>query len=146
MAMVLNCDVPEDRFYWVDKHVWARTVGEAIEVGITDAAQTLAGKVLVCRIKQVGRTLKRGSSGATIESGKWVGGVASPVSGVLVEANRSVEQDPERLNREPYGAWLYRIQPDHWDEDRLLLVTGEAALAAYREKIQTDQIPCQGRA
>ncbi|MDA8193770.1 MAG: glycine cleavage system protein H [Thermaerobacter sp.] len=145
MAIVSNCNVPEDLFYWVEKHVWARVAGDLIEVGITDAAQTLAGKVLVCRIKKPGRALKRGSSGASLESGKWVGGVSTPVSGILEETNGEAESSPEILNQAPYQSWLFRIRPDNWDQDKALLVTGQAAVDAYREKIAADNIPCQGK-
>lgn len=146
MAVVSNCKVPEELYYWVDKHVWARVVGDLIEIGITDAAQTLAGKVLVCRIKKPGRALKRGNSGASLESGKWVGGVTTPVSGVLEEANDEAQRSPEVINQDPYQAWLFRMRPDNWDEEKTLLVTGQAAVEAYQEKIRADNIPCQGNA
>lgn len=145
MAIVLNCRVPEDRFYWIDKHVWAKEVDGLVEVGITDAAQTLAGKVLVCRIKKPGRELKKGASGASLESGKWVGGVSTPVSGVLKEVNQEAEKTPDLLNQDPYGTWLFRLAPSQWDLEKSGLLSGSAAIQAYKEKIQTDGIACQQR-
>ncbi|PSR28760.1 MAG: glycine cleavage system protein H [Sulfobacillus thermosulfidooxidans] len=143
MATVSECNIPEDRYYWIDKHVWARRLaGDEIEVGITDPAQALAGKILVCRIKKVGRELKRGASAATLESGKWVGGVSTPVAGVISQINENAENDPESLNRDPYGTWLFRLHASSPDEDLALLVTGADAVSLYQQKILQDGISC----
>ncbi|CAB1128192.1 putative Glycine cleavage system H protein [Candidatus Hydrogenisulfobacillus filiaventi] len=142
MAVVRGCNVPEDRYYWIDKHVWARPVGDLIEVGITDAGQKLAGKMLVCHLKPPGRTLKRGQTGGSLESGKWVGGISTPVSGTIAEINKAVEADPEMLNNAPYDNWLFRIQPSDWEADKAQLVTGDEALKAYEAKIEADNIQC----
>ncbi len=143
LATVLNCRVPEDRYYWVDKHVWAREFGGLVEVGITDAAQTLAGKFLVCRIKKPGRELKKGGSGATLESGKWVGAVSTPVSGVIKEVNPEAEKTPILLNQDPYGTWLFRLEPTQWDLEKSDLLIGATAVQAYKAKIEADGIACQ---
>ncbi len=142
MAAESECNIPEDRYYWIDKHVWARPVGDLVEVGVTDPAQGLAGKMLVCRIKRVGRELKRGASAATLESGKWVGGVSTPLSGVIAEVNEGPEKDPEELNRDPYGAWLFRMTPTHWAEDVKELVTGASGVQEYRARIAQEGIQC----
>ncbi len=143
MAIVSGCNIPEDRYYWIDKHVWAKqTASGEVEVGITDPAQALAGKLLVCRIKKMGRELKRGASGASLESGKWVGGVPTPVAGTITAVNEDAEKDPEMLNRDPYTAWLFRLQSASFEEDVALLVTGEEAVSSYHEKIQHDGIEC----
>jgi glycine cleavage system H protein len=143
MATVSGCNIPDDRYYWIDKHVWANrlTSGE-IEVGITDPAQALAGKILVCRIKKIWRELKRGASAATLESGKWVGGVSTPAGGVISAINENAEQDPESLNRDPYGTWLFRLQAQSADEDLALLVTGSEAVSLYQQKLLQDGIQC----
>ncbi len=143
MATVSECDIPEDRYYWVDKHVWARQLASGeVEVGITDPAQALAGKMLVCRIKRVGRELKRGASAATLESGKWVGGVPTPVAGTLSAINTDAEQDPERLNRDPYGTWLFKIQSSNVQDDLNLLSLGSQAVALYQQKLLAEGIQC----
>ena len=142
MVAESECIIPEDRYYWIDKHVWARPIGDLVEVGITDPAQGLAGKMLVCRIKRAGRELKRGASAATLESGKWVGGVSTPLSGVIKEVNDVPEKDPEALNRDPYEAWLFRMAPSNWAEDAKELVTGAVGVQEYREKIAQDGIRC----
>jgi glycine cleavage system H protein len=142
MGTESNCILPEDIYYWIEKHVWAKPYGDLIEVGITDPAQGLAGKMLVCRIKRVGRELKHGASAATLESGKWVGGVSTPVAGVIAEVNTKAEEDPEVLNRDPYGTWLMRITPAHWDEDVQTLVTGQDGVRQYQAKISQDGIQC----
>lgn len=143
MAVVSNCNIPEDRYYWIDKHVWARRLASGdIEVGITDPAQALAGKLLVCRIKKTGRDLKRGANGASLESGKWVGGVPTPVAGTIIAVNEDAEKDPESVNRDPYTTWLFRLKSETFEQDVALLVTGAEAVSLYQQKIQQDGIEC----
>ncbi len=94
MPAVRNCNLPDDVYYLVEKHVWARKVGELVEVGLTDVAQNLAKGIISVTPKKVGRTLRAEQSVATVESGKWVGPVPCPVAGVLAEVNAAVIAQP----------------------------------------------------
>ena len=81
MTTAKGCDLPDDLYYFVEKHIWLRPEGEEVVMGLTDVAQHLAGKVIAVTIKKVGRSLTKGQSAATVESSKWVGPVPTPVSG-----------------------------------------------------------------
>ena len=78
MALVNNCNIPEDLYYVVDKHVWARKDGDLVTVGMTDVAQNLAKSIIAVTLKKPGRAVARGRNIATVESGKWVGPVPAP--------------------------------------------------------------------
>lgn len=143
MPAVRNCNLPEDVYYIVEKHVWARKVGDLVEVGLTDVAQNLAKTIISVTPKKVGRTLRAEQSVATVESGKWVGPVPCPVAGVLTEVNSAVVAEPGLINSDPYGAgWVARIEPTDWDADSAGLVTGPAAIAAYQEFLEREGISC----
>jgi glycine cleavage system H protein len=146
MATVNDCDLPDDLYYLVDKHVWVRPSGEgAVTVGINDVAQSLAGPIVSCTPKRAGRTVPKGQSVATIESSKWVGPVPAPVTGEIVEVNEEVRRNPAVLNQDPYGAgWLVRLKPASWETDRADLVTGAAGLEAYRAFLEANNIRCGG--
>lgn len=148
MAQVLGCNVPEDLWYNVERHVWARPEPDGtVTVGITDVAQNLAGKIIVVSPKPAGRRVEKNKSAGTLESGKWVGSVPAPVSGEVVMVNALVKSDPSVVNRDPYGeGWLLRLRPDNWERDRADLVTGPQAVEAYRQRMERDGLKCGGGA
>jgi glycine cleavage system H protein len=144
MTRIAGCDLPEDLYYHVEKHVWLRPSPDGpVTLGINDVARHLAGTVVAVTPKKAGRMLPKGQSVATIESSKWVGPVPTPVSGEIVEVNEAVRRNPGLLNDDPYGAgWLVRLRPSAWEEDRAGLVTGAAGLEAYRAFLEREGIQC----
>src|ERR1700752_3500512 len=125
MSAVLGCNIPEDLYYFIEKHVWARRDGDVVVVGLTDVAQHLAKGIISVTTKRAGRSLAKGKSVGTVESSKWVGPVPAPVSGEIVEVNEALTGDPGLLNRDPYGeGWIAKLKPDDWDSDSADLVTG----------------------
>jgi glycine cleavage system H protein len=144
MPAVRNCNLPDDVYYLVEKHVWVRQVGELIEIGLTDVAQNMAKGIISVTPKKVGRTLRAEQSVATVESGKWVGPVPCPVAGTLAEVNSAVVEAPGLINSDPYGAgWIARIQPTDWASDSLGLVTGAEGIAAYEQFLEREGISCE---
>ncbi len=144
MATINNCNLPDDLMYWPEKHVWARREADGtLAVGITDVAQHLARSIISATPKGAGNTVKKGKSAGTVESGKWVGPVAAPVSGVITEVNPALKSKPGLLNTDPYGeGWFVKMQPENWEAESGDLVTGEAGLAAYRAFLESQGINC----
>ena len=143
MPAVHNCNLPDDVYYIVEKHVWARKVGDLVEVGLSDVAQNLAKSIVSVTPKKVGKAMRVEQSIATVESGKWVGPVPCPVAGVLAEVNDAVVADPGLINSDPYGAgWIARIEPTDWDADSANLLTGSEAIAAYQAFLEREGISC----
>lgn len=145
MAIVNNCNLPHDLYYVVEKHVWARRGDDGlVTVGMTDVAQNLAKTIISVTPKSVGRTVAKGRSLATVESGKWVGPVPSPVTGEILEVNEALVSTPSTLNRDPYGeGWIARLRPEDWDADARDLVTGEDGIEAYRRFLEAEGIECE---
>ncbi len=135
MAQVRGCNIPEDRYYWVEKHAWAVPEADGtVTIGITDVAQHLAKGIINATPKEIGRTVQKGKSAGTLESGKWVGPVTSPVTGQIVQVNEAAKAKPTIINEDPYGeGWFVKIQPADWMGECASLVTGEAAIAAYQK-------------
>jgi glycine cleavage system H protein len=142
MATVRGCNIPEDRFYWVEKHVWARLeANDTVTIGITDVAQNMAKGIVNATPKEPGRTVQKGKSAGTLESGKWVGPVTSPVTGEIVEVNETMKAMPSLINSDPYGeGWFVRIKPTDWAGESVALVTGDAAIAAYQKFMEEQNI------
>jgi glycine cleavage system H protein len=143
VASVNNCNVPEDLYYLVERHVWARPEDGRVTVGLTDVAQNLAKNVLSVTVKAVGKQVKKGRSLATVESSKWVGPVPCPVGGEVVEVNEEVVSRPTLLNEDPYGqGWIVRIAPADWEGESTDLVTGPEGIEAYRAFLDAEGISC----
>lgn len=144
MTTANGCDLPDDLYYFVEKHIWLRPEGEEVVMGLTDVAQHLAGKVIAVTIKKVGRSLGKGQSAATVESSKWVGPVPTPVSGEIVATNADLVADPELINRDCYGAgWVVRLRAGNWAEESAELVTGADGLQKYTAYLAQEGISCE---
>lgn len=147
MATVRGCNLPEDLYYFIDKHVWAKEVeGGAIRVGITAVAAKLSGGKLAAitvKSKSIGQEVKQGKSVATLESSKFVGPVPAPVTGVLIRANEKLAADPNIAVADPYGeGWIAEMKPANWDGDKGSLATGADGVAKYQAKLEAENIAC----
>lgn len=145
MTDVRGCNLPEDLYYLVEKHVWARLEPTGVvRVGLTDVAQHLAKTIITVRPKAVGKTLARAQSAGTVESGKWVGPVPAPVSGEIVEVNSALVAKPSLINTDPYGeGWLLVMRPSDWEVDRAALATGADGIERYRAFLEAQGISCE---
>ena len=146
MATVSNCDLPEDLYYLIEKHVWARYEDGVITVGLTDVAQNMAKGIISVSPKAAGKRVAKGRSVATVESSKWVGPVPCPVNGEIIEVNQEAVSNPQIVNREPYGAgWIARIRADDWEAEATDLKTGADGVAAYAAFLEAEGISCAER-
>lgn len=147
MATVKGCNIPDDLFYNVENNVWARREDDGtVTIGMTTYAAALAGQIVSCTPKKVGRSVEQNKSAATVESGKWVGPVKAPVSGEVVAINEAVTSSPGTINSDSYGSgWMVKLKPSNWDGDSAALITGGAAAAAFEAKMNADGFAgCQG--
>jgi glycine cleavage system H protein len=103
-------DVPADRKYSKD-HEWAQERDGRVVVGITHFAQDQLGDVVFVGLPEPGTAVTAGEPLGEVESTKSVSDVYSPVTGKVLEKNAEVEQTPELINTDPYGAgWLVSIE------------------------------------
>ena len=139
---VRSCVLPLNLHYSVADHTWVLVNDDGTAtIGMTDVAQNLAGELLHAKPKKVGAARKRGKPVATVESSKWVGPVKSPLTGEIVAVNEELATDATLINRSPYKAgWIVRLQPSDLDAELAQLVTGQAAVDAYRERIEREDI------
>jgi len=142
MATVRGCNIPEDRFYWVEKHVWAQLEDDGtVTIGITDVAQNMAKGIVNATPKEAGRTVQRGKSAGTLESGKWVGPVTSPITGEIAAVNETMKAKPSLINSDPYGeGWFVRVKPTDWAGESVSLATGDTAVAAYQKFMEEQNL------
>jgi len=143
VADIRNCNIPDDLHYLVRSHVWARPEADLVVVGLTDVAQHMASRFIAYTPKRAGKSVEVGKSTATLESGKWVGPVPSPVAGEIVAINEAAQADPSIVNRDPYGdGWIVKVKPADWERDAQGLLTGQAALDEYATFLDEEGIDC----
>jgi glycine cleavage system H protein len=140
MASVKNCNLPDDLHYNVENNVWVRKEPDGtVTVGMTAYACALAGEVVAYTPKKVGRTVDLNKSCATVESGKWVGPVKTPIAGGVTAVNDAVSAKPGTINKDPYGeGWLVKLKPSNLDAEIGALVTGAAIAPAFEAKMNAD--------
>ena len=100
---------PENLTY-TKEHEWIRVEGNTAVIGITDFAQGELGDVIYLDIAS-GKDVKAGESVGTVEAVKTVSDIYSPVSGKITEVNTAINDAPETVNKDPYGAgWLLKVE------------------------------------
>src|SRR5467141_1252875 len=99
-------NVPENLHYSKD-HEWVRVEGDTAVIGITDHAQDQLGDVVYVELPKVGEEFAANESFGSVESVKAVSELFTPVSGKVVESNQILQDEPEKVNEDPYGdAWM----------------------------------------
>jgi len=121
---------PDDLKYTAE-HEWVRPQGETVRAGITDYAQEQLGDVVYVSLPDVGTTVAAGDACGEVESTKSVSDIYAPVSGLVTDRNAELDEHPDLVNTDPYGAgWLLEITPTSPDA-----VDGLLDAATYRAQI-----------
>ncbi len=123
-------DVRKGLLYSKD-HEWIKLDGDKAYVGITDYAQEQLGEVVYVELPELDDEVDRDEEISSIESVKAASAIINPLSGIVVEVNESLEDEPERLNSDPYGNHIYVLRLSDSSECDALLDD-----AAYSDYIQ----------
>ena len=124
-------NIPADLKYTKD-HEWIRIEGDVITVGITDFAQGELGDIVYVEVETVDETLEAEEIFGTVEAVKTVSDLFLPVSGEIIEFNEALEDEPEKVNSDPYGdGWMIKIKcSDVSQLDELLTADDYKAIIA----------------
>ncbi len=114
-------DLPENLKY-ANSHEWACLEDDnVVRVGITDFAQEQLGDLVYIELPELGRKIKAQEQCAVVESVKTASDLYSPVSGEIVAVNLALVDEPEQVNNDPYGAWIFCVKADDLsDLDQLM--------------------------
>ncbi len=104
-----------------ESHEWVEKDGNVGIVGISDHAQHELGSVVFIDLPKVGKVIKKGDAVGAVESVKAASDLYTPISGKIIEINEALENEPEMLNDNPYGAWIFKVEISEPSElDKLL--------------------------
>ena len=114
---------------FAESHEWARLEADGtVTVGISDHAQEALGDVVFVELAEVGKVFAAGDTAGVVESVKAASDIYSPIAGKVIAVNEELSGSPELLNSDPYGAWIFKLQPDNAaDLDKLLDAAGYKA-------------------
>ncbi len=103
-------NIPADLKYTQD-HEWVRVEGDVVTVGVTDFAQGELGDVVFVEIETEGETLDKGETFGTVEAVKTVSDLFMPVGGEVTVFNEALADEPELVNKDPYGeGWMIKVK------------------------------------
>ena len=100
----------KESLLYAKSHEWLKVEGSEAYVGISDHAQEALGDVVFIELPKVGNTIKMGEAFGAVESVKAASDMYLPVSGKIIEVNTDLESEPEKLNQDPYGSWICKIE------------------------------------
>lgn len=104
---------------YTSTHEWAGIEGNVATIGITDHAQAALGDLVFINLPQEGDTVSAGEAFGDLESVKAVSDLISPVSGTVCAVNEELLDAPEKMNEDPYGAWIIKVEMSGETEDLL---------------------------
>ena len=114
---------------YTKSHEWIRYEDGVAVIGISDFAQDALGDVVFVNLPAVGDDVTAGEAFGDVESVKAVSDLISPVSGVVCAVNEELEDSPENLNEDPYGAWIIKVE-NVTEEEELLEADAYEAFCA----------------
>ena len=120
-------NIPENLSY-SDSHEWIQVESDIATIGITDFAQSELGDIVFIELPEIGEYAKTGETFGTVEAVKTVEYLIAPISGEVLEANETLEEDAEQINKDPYGAgWMIKIRIEDEEQIDELLSPSEYA-------------------
>lgn len=123
-------NIPSDLKYTKD-HEWVRIEGDTAIVGITDFAQGELGDIVYVEVETLDETLGKDEVFGTVEAVKTVSDLFLPLSGEIIAFNESLEDEPEKVNTDPYGeGWIIKVRMSDTSE-----VEGLLGEAEYKELV-----------
>ncbi len=128
--------IPENLKY-TQSHEWAQLLTDGtVRVGITDYAQRALGDMVYVELPKIGNSYAAEAECAVVESVKSASDLYCPLTGEVIEVNEALNEHPEIVNQDPYGAgWIFRLRPKNaGDLNGLLNAEGYAAVIASEEE------------
>lgn len=118
-------NIPSDLKYTKD-HEWIKVDGDIATIGITDFAQSELGDIVYVEVETLDETLDKEEVFGTVEAVKTVSDLFLPLTGEIIEFNEALEDEPEKVNTDPYGeGWMIKVKFSNPQEVEELLSDGD---------------------
>ena len=119
-------DFKNDRFY-NSNHLWAKQDdAELVTIGMDELGLDSLGELVYLTLPPEGTTIEMGKPMGSMEAAKMTGELYAPISGIVIEKNDAVLQNPLLVNEEPYdNGWLVKVEPTNWEKESTAMVSGD---------------------
>lgn len=125
----------KDGLVYSAEHEWVKVEGDIAIIGITDHAQNALHEITFVEISEVGTVLKANDECGLVESMKASSDLFTPIGGEIIEVNTELEDAPEKINEDCYGAgWMFKIKPSNLEADLAALMDTKA----YKALIESE--------
>ena len=121
-----------EELFYSESHEYVKVEGDFGYIGISDYAQNALGNVVYVDMPEVDDEVTAGEEFGAVESVKAASDLISPVSGVVVEVNEALEDEPELVNKDAYENWIIKVQLS--DKSELDALMDAKAYEAFCEK------------
>jgi len=141
--IILGFDYPDDCYFDLDNDMWCRELGDGrFRIGVSAFGVKISGNYFyMCRPKPVGNVVEQGKTVGVVELSKTVVTIKTPVAGTVVEINTALEETPELIHRDPYGAgWISVIEASDWAHDRAQLAHGAALVEQAERRMRLEPV------
>ena len=129
-----DTEIKDGLLYSTD-HEWVKVEGDIAIIGITDHAQNALHEITFVEISEVGTVLKANDECGLVESMKASSDLFTPIAGEIIEVNTELEDSPEKINEDCYGAgWMFKIKPSNLEADLAALMDAKA----YKALIESE--------
>jgi glycine cleavage system H protein len=141
--IILGFDYPDDCYFDLDNDMWCRELGDGrLQLGVSAFGVKISGNhFYMCRPKPVGNAVEQGKTVGVVELSKTVVTIKTPVSGTVVEINEALEDKPELIHQDPYGAgWISVVQASDWERDRAQLAHGADLVERAERRMRLEPV------
>lgn len=123
--------------YYHKEHFWAKIEDELVRFGATDYGQKALREVVFVELPEVGDEVKQNEAYGTVESVKAVIDLIAPVSGTVKEVNEALMDNPDTINKDPYGTgWLIVVTPSDVEGELGNIMDFNAAIDWYKTLVE----------
>ena len=134
-------ELKTDRFY-NSNHLWVKQDDNGqVTVGMDELGLDSLGEMAYLTLPDVGTPVEMGKVMGSMEAAKMTGELFAPVTGIVLERNDAVLQNPLLVNEDPFDkGWMVKIEPSNWEEEASAMVSGDALPAwmdAENERFET---------
>ena len=118
---------------------WVKKERDWVTVGVSDFLQKVVGDVAFLELPEAGTGLTQGGEAGTMETIKTTVTLISPVGGTIKEVNGELDENPQLVNTDPYGAgWIFKVAPGDWEADKKGLLDAQTYFPKMEEKIKAE--------